>query len=67
MFQGQRAVQQVRQCGTISLEVHLLPLDLASLDSVRHFATEVQRICPKVDILVNNAGGEIYGIFRVRF
>ncbi len=40
--------------GNSHLEV--LRLDLASTDSIRHFAAEFQVLHPRVDVLVNNAG-----------
>ncbi|KAI4213894.1 MAG: hypothetical protein LQ351_003589 [Letrouitia transgressa] len=39
-----------------SVEVTTLELDLASLDSVRHAAKEVNKFRGAVDILINNAG-----------
>ena len=38
--------------------VHVIPLDLASFDSVRNFAMEIKSLTTKVDILINNAGGK---------
>ena len=40
--------------------VHVIPLDLGSLASVRNFAKEIKNLTVKVDILVNNAGSELY-------
>lgn len=37
-------------------EVHLIPLDLASFDSIRDFATDVQGRFDRLDVLINNAG-----------
>ena len=38
--------------------VHVIPLDLSSLASVKSFAKEIQTLTPKVDILINNAGSK---------
>ena len=38
--------------------VHVIPLDLASLASVRKFAEEIKNLTEKVDILINNAGSK---------
>ena len=52
---GEAAVEQVkRRSGNNN--VIFMPLDLASLDSVRSFATNVLDREARVDILVNNAG-----------
>jgi retinol dehydrogenase-12 len=37
-------------------KVEVMPLDLASLASIRSFAEQLGRVHPRVDILVNNAG-----------
>ena len=37
--------------------VRVVPLDLASLDSVRAAVAEIQSCCPRLDLLINNAGG----------
>ncbi len=38
-------------------DVHVVPLDLADLDSVKQAATEVLSRWDRLDVLVNNAGG----------
>ncbi|KAF4524032.1 hypothetical protein B566_EDAN013134, partial [Ephemera danica] len=43
-------------------DVHVFPLDLASLDSVRNFVELVKQHTDKLDVLVNNAGA--YGHFH---
>lgn len=51
---GEEALQSLReQSGG---KVELVPLDLASLASVRSFADEVRRLHPRLDLLINNAG-----------
>lgn len=37
-------------------EVNVMELDLASLDSVRHFATQFKGVHSRLDLLINNAG-----------
>ncbi len=51
---GEAAAQQLR--GESGGAVSLIPLDLASLASVREFAARVRALHPQVDLLVNNAG-----------
>lgn len=46
---------------TPGAEVDILPLDLASMDSVRAFAELLAERHPKVDALVNNAGAAPFG------
>src|SRR5512135_3074323 len=49
------ALEEVRRaCGTA--EVHLVPLDLADLDSLPGRATEALACYESVDIMVHNAG-----------
>ena len=45
-------------------QVFLKMLDLASLESVRNFAEDVNRTEPRLDILLNNAGKNLE-IFRM--
>lgn len=51
---GEEAVRTLReQSGG---QVSLVPLDLASLASVRDFAEQVRASHPRIDLLINNAG-----------
>ncbi|WP_239307819.1 MULTISPECIES: SDR family NAD(P)-dependent oxidoreductase [unclassified Frankia] len=43
---------------TPSAEISTLPLDLASLASVRRAAERLRAEHPRIDLLVNNAGGD---------
>ncbi len=52
---GQDAVARIRD-ETPAASAELLPLDLASLDSVRAFAAELQAGHQGLDLLINNAG-----------
>jgi hypothetical protein len=45
-------VELIREAGNRSIDLHLLSLDLASLDSVRRFATAVKNISEKVKDLL---------------
>jgi NAD(P)-dependent dehydrogenase (short-subunit alcohol dehydrogenase family) len=45
---------------TGSKQVSLKMLDLASLESVRKFAQDVNKNEPRLDILINNAGNIFY-------
>ncbi|HVK98595.1 MAG TPA: SDR family oxidoreductase [Dongiaceae bacterium] len=52
---AERAIQGIlRQ--TPNADVRFYPLDLASFDSIRQFATRVQQDFPSIDALINNAG-----------
>jgi NAD(P)-dependent dehydrogenase (short-subunit alcohol dehydrogenase family) len=42
-----------------STEVEVVPLDLASLDSIRSSADDLLGRFPRIDVLVNNAGGTL--------
>jgi hypothetical protein len=44
-------VELIRESGNRSIDLHLLSLDLASLDSVRRFAAAVKNISEKVKFL----------------
>lgn len=50
-----RAVARIRDVAPKS-QVSTLPLDLASLSSVREAADRLHAMCPRVDLLINNAG-----------
>lgn len=39
-----------------STEVHFVPLDLASFESIRNAATIIKNSVSKIDVLINNAG-----------
>ncbi|KAH7127315.1 hypothetical protein EDB81DRAFT_764499 [Dactylonectria macrodidyma] len=66
---GKKALGDLAQ----SDKVHLLPLDLGSLDSVRNFAEEFRSQSNQLNILVNNAGvmgvpeGTTQGGFETHF
>jgi len=52
---AERAAEPIRaQAGRAS--VHVVRVDLVSLTSVRHAATEIRSTYPRLDLLVNNAG-----------
>lgn len=51
---GEEALRGLRQQS--GGQVSLVPLDLASLASVRAFAAEVRKTVPRLDLLINNAG-----------
>jgi len=46
------AIQSKAPCGQVSFKM----LDLACLDSIRHFGESIGEQYPKIDILINNAG-----------
>src|SRR6185503_14239593 len=52
---GRAALEEIK-AKTGSTELHLLPLDLASLSSVRAFAKTFTERFPRLDVLVENAG-----------
>ena len=57
---AQKAAEKIK---TVTKEVvHVIPLDLASLASVRKFAEEIKALTTKVDILINNAGSKLYRV-----
>lgn len=39
-----------------TVKVHKVPLDLASLDSVKQAAAQIENLVDRVDVLINNAG-----------
>jgi retinol dehydrogenase 14 len=51
-----RAEELARELASGGSHVSVLPLDLASLDSIRRFAADLGSRHPRVDLLVNNAG-----------
>ncbi|XP_054263405.1 dehydrogenase/reductase SDR family member on chromosome X-like [Macrosteles quadrilineatus] len=53
---GSEMVRKLRAEGITSGSTSILPLDMASLDSVTAFATAVLNSRPKVHLLINNAG-----------
>jgi NAD(P)-dependent dehydrogenase (short-subunit alcohol dehydrogenase family) len=57
---GKRTLQEIRD-ETGNPDIHLLFLDLASLDSVRQSAKDFLERFDRLDVLVNNAGG-YYGL-----
>lgn len=50
----QARVEITQETGNENVKV--LPLDLASFDSIRSFAAEIRCKYPKLDVLINNAG-----------
>jgi NAD(P)-dependent dehydrogenase (short-subunit alcohol dehydrogenase family) len=52
---GAAAVERIRR-EQVAGSTRLVPLDLASLASVREAAEEIRGACPRIDLLVNNAG-----------
>ncbi len=52
---AERAVQAIRQ-EVPGADVRFYPLDLASFDSIRRFAAQVQQDFPSLDALITNAG-----------
>ncbi|CRK97376.1 CLUMA_CG010766, isoform B [Clunio marinus] len=54
-LRGQKALKEIKLASG-SINVHLLKLDLASLDSVREFSKEFHKLERKLHILINNAG-----------
>ena len=52
---GAKAVADIREAQA-NAEVELMLLDLASLDSVRDFATQFEQRFGRLDLLINNAG-----------
>ncbi len=55
MEKGKKATAEIMQ-ETPTAQIALKELNLASLDSVRNFATEINEEYEKLDILINNAG-----------
>ena len=53
---GEKALQDVQRTASADASLELLPLDLASLASVRAFAGEFASAHDSLDLLVNNAG-----------
>lgn len=50
----QARIEITEETGNATVKV--LPLDLASFDSIRSFASEIRCKYPKLDVLINNAG-----------
>ena len=53
---GEKTVQEIRGF-TGNQEVHMLMVDLASLDAVRQLAENFKKKFSRLDVLINNAGG----------
>jgi NAD(P)-dependent dehydrogenase (short-subunit alcohol dehydrogenase family) len=54
---GENAVVEIRERSG-SDAVHLLELDLASLDSIREFSKQLHELENRLDILICNAGNK---------
>ena len=55
---AEKAAEKIKMATKAKEIVHVIPLDLASLASVRKFAEEIKNLTEKVDILINNAGSK---------
>ena len=53
---GEKTLGEI-QAESGNSDIHMLELDLASLDSVRRFAENFGKEFKKLDVLINNAGG----------
>jgi NAD(P)-dependent dehydrogenase (short-subunit alcohol dehydrogenase family) len=53
---GEAAASEIRERSRVDGEVEVMTLDLASLASIREFASELARRHDRIDVLCNNAG-----------